>query len=183
MRNAISTLAHAGRSTIDAARRHLAVTGVTAALLMGSLGAGAAFAFSRPAAATAPSSASVAASDLAFPLAANGKAHRAAFAFRALVRLVAKDTNQTREAVIAQLKAGKSLDQIAGSKAAAIQQEVLDRLQTRLNDAVKAGKITKDQAAQRLATWKTRLATIMSTPGTSLPFKPLRPGKPAATSA
>jgi len=167
------------RSTIDAARRHVVATGVVAALLTGSAGAGAAFALSS----TKNVSAATTAAAAKPTSAAGARHHLRAFAFRALVRLVAKDTNQTPEAVINQLRAGKSLDQIAGSKAASIEQQVLDRLKARLQKAVTNHRITQAQADQRLATWKTRLEKLMSTSGTQLPFKRLHPGTGARTSA
>jgi len=183
MHKVVSKVAGAARHTLEAARRHVVATGVVAALLTGSLGAGAAFALSSRPAAAAGSAVSAAKGDDLAATAAAGRGHlREAFAFRVLVRLVATDTNQTPKAVIDQLRAGKSLDQIAGSKAASIRQQVLDRLKARLAKAVSAHKITQAQADQRLARWTTRLEKVMSTPGTQLPIKRLHPGS-APTSA
>lgn len=177
---AIGRIGSAARHTVGAARRHVVTTGVVGALLTGSMGAGAAFALSSHSVQAASSTAAPEADALA-AAAEPGRGHgREAFAFRALVRLVATETNQTAKAVIDQLRAGKSLDQIAGAKAASIRQQVLDRLKVRLDKAVANKRITQAQADQRLAAWKTRLEKLMSTSGTSLPFHRLHPGKPAA---
>ncbi len=173
IRNAVLTL-------VDGARRHVVATGLVGALAAGSLAGGVGFAVSRPAAAAVGTASLTAASATPGAKAAHRGPHGAP-ALRALIGLVAKDTNQTKTQVLAQLKAGKSLDQIAGSKAAAIRQEALSRIQARLDKAVKAGKLTQDQANTRLADWKTRLAKVMSTPGTSLPMRHARTARPPAT--
>jgi hypothetical protein len=183
--NVFAKIAHAAQLAVATVQRHAVAAGVGGALIAASAGGGLAYAASRPSTAV-PVVSSPAASPSATPGAKSGhQRHRGALALRALIGLVAKDTHQTRAQVLAQLKAGKSLDAIAGSQASAIQQTVLTKLQTRLAARVKAGKITQDQASKRLAAFKALLLKVMSEPRTSLPMGHSRPSlaTPTATAA
>jgi hypothetical protein len=176
----------AARSLAGAARRHVVVSGVAGALIAGIVAGGVGFAVARPPAASTQSAALTARPLAAGSATAARHPLRRAAALRAIIGLVATDTHQTRAQVLAQLRAGKSLDQIAGSQAAAVRQQVIDRLTTRLNTAVAAKRITQAEATRRLAAWKTALATLMARPGTSLghgPFRGARPGASASPSA
>jgi hypothetical protein len=79
----------------------------------------------------------------------------------ALVRATVKETGLDRQTVIQRLEAGQTINQIAGSKAGAVENDVLAALQTRLDRAIDHGKITKPQEAALLAKAKTRVEKLM----------------------
>jgi hypothetical protein len=81
---------------------------------------------------------------------------------RELVGLVAGQTGQTVAQVRAELRAGKSLDEIAGSKAQAVRDAALDAVTKRLDALRTAGKITQAQETKRLARAKDRIARVMA---------------------
>ena len=70
---------------------------------------------------------------------------------RALVEATAKATGQTVKQVRDQLRAGKSLDDIAGTKATGIKATVEQDVKTRVEKAVDDQKITQAQADKLLA--------------------------------
>ncbi len=152
---------------------------LAAALAAGSLAGGAGYAMSRPPAASAPG-ATLTAANGAQAAAAPRRGHGAGMRLRALIGLVADQTLQTRAQVLAQLRAGKSLDQIAGSQAGAVRRLLIAKLTARLHNAVVAGRITQAQADKRLAAWTSALTTLMATPGTALHHPGARPGRTAA---
>ena len=81
---------------------------------------------------------------------------------RLLVAQTAKQTGQTVEQVRAELRSGKSLDAIAGSKAQAVRDAVLDTITRRL-DALRAkGTITQVQETEILARMQTRITKVMA---------------------
>jgi hypothetical protein len=80
-----------------------------------------------------------------------------------LVRATAKETGLSAATIRQDLKAGQTFNAIAGSKAGAVENDVLNALQTRLDKAVAKGKITKQQEADLLAKAKTRIEKLMST--------------------
>jgi len=170
MRTTLTTAGRAAGFVMHAAGRHLVATAVGAALVVGAAGGTAGYLASRPAASAASSTAAAAATaaQAADATAFTGSHHRRALALRFLIGVVARDTHQTRAQVIAQLRAGRSLDDIAGSQASSIRQTLLQRLRARLDEAVMDGRITKAQADARFDRLQQRLETIMSTPGTSL---------------
>lgn len=88
--------------------------------------------------------------------------HHGGGALRALVRDTAKQTNQTPEQVLAELKAGKTFDQIAGTKAATVKQDVLAQAKTRLDGAVSRGRIDGTKEAAMLAKLSTQLDALMN---------------------
>jgi hypothetical protein len=77
--------------------------------------------------------------------------------YRRLVTATAGATAQTRRQVADELKAGKSLNQIAGAKAAAIEKSVSDAVKTRLAKAVAKSRISAGQAQDILG----RLQTVI----------------------
>lgn len=112
---------------------------------------------------TAPLSTSPAAGTAKKPAAARGTA----LVQRALAML-AKQTGQSVASVRSQLAAGRSIDQIAGAKAPAIQTEIMSAI-TRLADrAVASGRMTAAQEQAALATATTRVQALMAEPGTNL---------------
>ena len=82
----------------------------------------------------------------------------------ALVRATVKETGLTAKTVRQDLQSGQTLDQIAGSKAGAVETDVLNAITTRLDRARKNGRITQQQETDRLAKAKTRIEMLMSTP-------------------
>ena len=81
---------------------------------------------------------------------------------RLLVAQTAKQTGQTVEQVRAELRSGKSLDAIAGSKAKAVRDAVLDTITKRL-DALRAqGTMTQAQETRILARMQTRITKVMA---------------------
>ncbi|HET9052519.1 MAG TPA: hypothetical protein VFO60_12515 [Candidatus Dormibacteraeota bacterium] len=91
----------------------------------------------------------------------------------ALVLATAKATGQTVEQVRDALRSGKSLDDIAGPKAAAIKTTVEQDVRTRVEKAVDAKRITQAQADKLLARLDPAVDRIMAAHRTP---------KPAATS-
>jgi hypothetical protein len=78
------------------------------------------------------------------------------------VQLVATQTGLTAKQVHAQVRAGKSLDVIAGSRAQAVRDAALDAVTTRLDAARAKGTITAAQETKRLATAKDRIVRVMA---------------------
>lgn len=130
--------------------------GVAALALIGALGVGyertyAAAGSAAPAAQAATSTPTAAAKP-------NGRVRRAVR--RTLVGITADLTKQPTEQVTQALRDGKSLAQFAtehGSSGDAIVQAALDKAKARLDKAVQSGRITQQQADQRLATLREKL--------------------------
>ena len=80
---------------------------------------------------------------------------------RALVRATASETGDTVKTIRQDLASGQTLNQIAGSKANAVENDVLARLKTRLDKLVAAHRITQAQEDKRLAAAKTRIEALM----------------------
>jgi len=80
----------------------------------------------------------------------------------ALVRDTAKLTGRTPAQVVADLKAGKTIDQIAGSQAATVKQDVMARAKTRLDRALSKGRIDAAKQKTLLDQLSARLDTLMS---------------------
>jgi hypothetical protein len=79
-----------------------------------------------------------------------------------LVEQTATQTGQTVKQVRSELRSGRSLDQIAGSKAQAVRDAVLDTVTKRL-DALRAqGTITQAQETKILHRVQTRIAKVMA---------------------
>ena len=104
------------------------------------------------------------------------KARHTGLALRRLVvAQVARQTGQTVAQVRAELRSGKSLDDIAGAKAQAVRDAVLDTV-TRCLDALRtAGRITQAQETRMLARTRTRITTLMA----AVPHHKAPPAKPA----
>ena len=80
----------------------------------------------------------------------------------ALVEATAKATGQTVRQIRDELRAGKSLDDIAGAKAAAVRAAVEQDVKTRVEKAVDAKKITQAQADRFLARLDAAVQKIMA---------------------
>ena len=152
------------RLAAGAMRRHAVAAGLGSAILAASAGGGIGYAVSQPASATLTATAPSPKASPA-PNAGEHRGHHRAPALRVLVAMVAKATHQTRAQVLAELRSGKSLDDIAGSSAARIQQTILAKVEARLDAAVKASRIAgrpgafvcrKQNSALRPALWHVR---------------------------
>jgi hypothetical protein len=94
-----------------------------------------------------------------------GKGGLAAIAGRvrhALIEVTAQQTGLSVDQVKADLKAGKSIDEIAGGKHADVENAALALLKQKLDAAVTAGKITQDKETALLAKAKTLLEKVMA---------------------
>ena len=81
---------------------------------------------------------------------------------RVLVREVAQQTGMTAQQVRTQLKSGKSLDTIAGSKAQAVKDAALDVITKRLDAARANGTITQAQETTLVGRAKDRITKVMA---------------------
>jgi hypothetical protein len=95
-------------------------------------------------------------------------ATRGAAVIQRALGLLASQTGQTVASVRTQLEAGKSIDDIAGAKAPAVEGEILAQVSKLAARTVTAGKITAAQEAAGLATAKTKVEALMAEPGTQL---------------
>ena len=82
----------------------------------------------------------------------------------ALVRATAKETGLSAKTIREDLQSGQTIDQIAGSKASAVENDVLSALQGRLDKARAKGRITQQQETNRLNKARTRIEKLMTTP-------------------
>ena len=97
------------------------------------------------------------------PGARSGTGHRA-FRLplrRALVAATAKETGVPIATIRTDLRAGETLDQIAGAKAAMVVNDVLGRVKARLEKELAAGKITKTQETSLVSKATTRIDRLM----------------------
>jgi hypothetical protein len=88
--------------------------------------------------------------------------HAPSVALGRLIALEAKDTGQTRAQIRTALGTGKTLTEIAGSKAAQVKADALALITTRVTKAVTAKRITQAQASTLVTKATTLLDTAMS---------------------
>jgi ribosomal protein S4 len=81
---------------------------------------------------------------------------------RQVLAIAAKDTGLTQQQILDQLRAGKTFDQIAGSKAQTVEQDLLAQLKSRLDKAVSSGKLTSARETALLDKAKTAIEKAMS---------------------
>jgi uncharacterized protein (DUF433 family) len=79
-----------------------------------------------------------------------------------VLAIAVKDTGLTKQQILDQLRAGKTFDQIAGSKAQTVENDLLAALKARLDKAVSNGKLTQDRETAMLAKAKTAIEKAMS---------------------
>jgi hypothetical protein len=104
------------------------------------------------------------------------------------LNLIATQTGQSVATVRSELAAGRSVNDIAGSKAPAIESTILAQVTKLADHAVAAGKLSSTAEASLLAAAKTKLEALMAEPGTqfladaqkALNFVPAHPGKHTA---
>jgi hypothetical protein len=95
-------------------------------------------------------------------------ASRGAALLQRALSLLAAQTGQSVASVRSQLQAGKSIDDIAGAKAPAIESAILAQVDKLAARAVAAGKISAAQEATAVAMAKTKVEALMAEPGTQL---------------
>ena len=127
-----------------------AALAVTATLIGGTAVAGISAMTAAPAASFTLSAASPAPS----PAAHHGRSRLSGLRRELLgvfVRNTAQATDQTVKQVRDELRAGKSLNDIAGTKASQVEQKSISDIRTLIEKAVDANKISKEQAAKLVA--------------------------------
>lgn len=100
-------------------------------------------------------------------LGSHGAAQGGRHGARALINTTARLTGLQRQEVVAALRNGQSIAEIAaahGSSGDAVVNAVADKLKAQLDKAVAAGRITQAQADERLAQARTRLADAVNKP-------------------
>jgi hypothetical protein len=88
--------------------------------------------------------------------------HRELGIAKQVLGVAAKDTGLTEQQILDQLRAGKTFDDIAGSKAPTVEQDLLTRLKSHLDQAVSSGKLTQDRETAMLDKAKTAIEKAMS---------------------
>jgi hypothetical protein len=165
MTRSISGAAHwVGRHAFPA----LAATVIAVGAAGGGIGYAVASQHTTTAASSSPSGAAAAAPSSAAKGHRGGAAARAGLLLQRALSLIASQTGQSVATVRSELAAGKSVDQIAGAKAAAIESQILAQITTVAGRAVSAGKITSTQESSILAMAKTKIDALMAEPGTQL---------------
>ncbi len=99
---------------------------------------------------------------------AKGSSSRGTQVIQRALALLASQTGQSVASVHTQLAAGKSVDDIAGAKAPAIEAQILAQITKIVAKGVSTGKITAAQQAADLAMAKTKVDALMAEPGTQL---------------
>ena len=144
---------------------------VATACLAGAAGAGGGVLLSHNTASVSPP---VAAAPATIPTAGSGAkskdkgkaAH--GVAAMAILKEVETKTGLSAQQIRTDLQANETLNQICGSQAQAVQTDLLNALQTKLSDAVSAGKITQAQASAVESKAQSKLTTLMNEPGQQL---------------
>jgi hypothetical protein len=165
----MNMLTFARRAARWVGRHALPAVAVTA-IALGAAGGGIGYALASQHTTTAPASSAAGATKAAPSSAATRKtsAARAALLIQHALSLLASQTGQSVASVRSQLEAGKSVDDIAGAKAPAIESSILAQVTKLADRAVSAGRITAAQETAGLAVAKTRIAALMAEPGTQL---------------
>ncbi len=151
--------------------RHAFSAAAASVLALGAAGGGIGYAVASQHTTAAPASSTPAA---ATPRATTpspkgaAKASRGALLVQRALSMLASQTGQSIASVRSELQAGKSIDDIAGAKAPAIEAQILAQVNKLAARAVAAGKITAAQEATGLATAKTKVEALMAEPGTQL---------------
>jgi hypothetical protein len=158
------------RSAAGWVGRHALPAVAATAIALGAAGGGIGYAVASQHTSTAPASSAAGATKPAPSSAATGKTSgaRAAQLIQRALSLLASQTGQSVASVRSQLAAGKSVDDIAGARAPAIESSILAQVTKLADRAVSAGRITAAQETAGLAVAKTRIAALMAEPGTQL---------------
>jgi hypothetical protein len=167
-------IARAGSRLRGAAGRHAVATGLSLALGTGAAGLGGGVVLAdhvaTPVAAAPAPTAPATPPSCPSPGAKPGSAlHRAAAeAARRLIALTAKQTGKTPAQVMALLRQGQTLEQIAGSDASQVVAAADAAAQAKLAGLVSAGKLSAAQESTVLTRLESAITTAMTTPGPTL---------------
>lgn len=158
------------RSTAAWTARHALPVAAAATIVVAAAGGGVAAAVASHATPPMPASQPTGTStDHPAAAARHGLAHTARRAeLGKLLAILTRDTGQSLASIETQLKAGRSLDQVAGSNAARVRDDVVAALRTVLDRAVGTGRITSAEETTRLAHARSLLEKVMAEPGTQL---------------
>jgi len=150
--------------------RHAFPALAAAVIAVGAAGGGIGYAVASQHSATAPATSSTGSTITApSPTAkAKGKSSRGTQVIQRALAFLASQTGQSVASVRSQLAAGKSINDIAGVKAPAIESQVLAQITKIVAKGVSAGKISATQQTADLATAKTKVDALMAEPGTQL---------------
>jgi hypothetical protein len=164
------TISSINRNLRAAVGRHAVAAGLSVALAAAVAGVGAGFAIA--ASANANPSLSAAAVTAAATTTTTGNASTGAAAARPIIRgliaLTAKDTGQTLAQMRSLLRQGESLDQIAGSHAAAVVASADATVASKVAARESAGKLSASQASALEARADSRITQVMAAPGQRL---------------
>ncbi len=153
--------------------RHVFPAAAASVIVLGAAGGGIGYAVANQHSTAAPVSSSSGSTGATTPPAHAKPKHgtyatRGAHVMERALSLLAAQTGQSIASVRSQLEAGKSVDDIAGAKAPAIETAILAQINKLAAHAVSAGRITAAQEAAGLAMAKTKVDALMAEPGTQL---------------
>jgi hypothetical protein len=153
--------------------RHAFPAAAASVIALGAAGGGIGYAVASQHASAAPVSSAAGSSAPTAPSSTPAKkgaarASRGAALVQHALSLLAAQTGQSVTSVRSQLQAGKSIDDIAGAKAPAVESAILAQVGKLAARAVTAGKISAAQEATGLAMAKTKVEALMAEPGTQL---------------
>lgn len=164
------TIRSLNRHLRAAAGRHAIAAGLSVALAAGVAGVGAGFAIAANSTAN-PSLSTEAVTAATTSAGATGSASTGAAArpiIRGLIALTAKDAGQTLPQMRTLLRQGESLDQIAGSQAAAVVASADAAVASKVEARKSAGKLSASQASALEARADSRITQVMAAPGQRL---------------
>ena len=147
-------------------QRRAAVIGLSAALVLGAVaGGGAALAVATGGSSPAVPSANTASlADSAAPTATSDQqCHPVVRIAARVLKDIAAKSGISAKTIAGDLKAGQTLDDILGSNAANVQQQVVTDIQARIQKAEQDGKLTQDQAQKLSDAAPAKIAKLFST--------------------
>ena len=156
------------RNLRAAVGRHAVAAGLSLALAAAVAGVGAGFAIAASAGASLPTAAVTAATTSA---SATGNPSTGAAArpiIRGLIALTARDTGQTLAQVRTLLRQDETLNQVAGSQAAAVVQSADAAVTSKVSAREAAGKLSASQGSALATRADNRISQVMAAPGQRL---------------
>ncbi|MBJ7594712.1 MAG: hypothetical protein JF886_07595 [Candidatus Dormibacteraeota bacterium] len=153
--------------------RHAFPAAAATVIVLGAAGGGIGYAVASRHSTAAPVSSTSASTGATTPVGSATPKHatpamRGAQVIERVLSLLAAQTGQSVAWVRSQLEAGKSVNDIAGAKAPAIESAILAQINKLAARAVSAGRITAAQETAGLAMAKTKVEALMAEPGTQL---------------
>ncbi len=153
--------------------RHAFPAAAASVIVLGATGGGIGYAVANQHSTAAPVSSTSGSNGATTPVGTAKPKHgtsatRGAQVIERALSLLATQTGQSVASLRSQLEAGKSVNQIAGAKAPAIESAILAQINKLAAHAVSAGRINAAQETAGLATAKTKVEALMAEPGTQL---------------